>query len=219
VTGDMADEDSAAPREGTNIAPRIQARERQGTFRRRFQSCATILVLGVVLGVLGGSYLLSHMFGGQPEAVVPHLRTVERTLTLQTGETVQGRVSISWNDFWNANNYALARATLAVGVPVPAGDAQEPTTPSSAAPTSDPQPFVDPVVKLQVDGHSYPCIAPCEIRLDPSCPQGCKFDSLIHVSLVAPPKSSVTIVVMLAVIPELTHDVPSDLKMALEVGP
>lgn len=215
----MADEDSAVPREGTNIARRIQPRQRQGTFRRRFQSCATILVLGVVVVVLGGVYLLTHIGGGQREAVIPHFRTVARTLTLHSAETVQGRVSVSWNDFWNANNYALARATLAVGVPVPAGDAHEPTSASSAAPISDPRPFVDPVVRLQVDRQSYPCIAPCEMRLDPSCPQGCMFDSLIHVSLVAPPQSSVTIIITLAVIPELTHDVPSDLKMALEVGP
>jgi hypothetical protein len=218
VTDDMADEDSAAPREETNIAPRIQARERQGTLRRRFQSCATILVLGVVLGVLGGSYLLSHMFGGPSEPVIPQLRTVERMLTLQTGETVQGRVSISWNDVLSANNGDLARATLGVGVPTPAGSGNPSPSPSDR-PTSDTQPFVDPVVTLAVDHYSYPCIAPCEIRLDPNCRDGCKLESLIHLSLVAPPKSSVTVIVTLAVIPALTHGVPSNLDVALEVGP
>jgi hypothetical protein len=214
----MVDEDSAVTHEGSAVAPQRQVDGRHGTVRRRFQNCVAIVLLGLLVAVLGGSYLLSHMFGGQPEAVVPHLRTVVRTLTLHNDETMQGRVSVSWNDFLSANNSDLARATLGVGVPTPASPGQ-PTPTSSAAPSSDAQPFVDSVVMLEVDTYPYPCIAPCEIRLDPNCRDGCKLESLIYLSLVAPPKSSATVVLTLAVIPALTHDVPSGLDMALEVGP
>jgi hypothetical protein len=200
----MSDQTAGVSEAETTSAP---PKVRRSWVERIARGIGCAVIVAVALFFVGLALLQNMFKGPDRQPVVPQVHAVHKTIELADGAPVRGAVAVSWN----GDDSDLATVSFSVGAPYLHG---EPIA-SRDAPRP---PFLDPLVKVNLgDRSSWGCSAPCEFTLPMACKPTCSFASDLFVELLAPPGSSASVVVTLAVIPPLNSSLPAGLNAKLDV--